>query len=683
MKRLIKKTVKWLIPKSVFYANRYMRTDLSFVRSRQSGRLYVVKDIIRYWQSHKFILPNLNKEPNIDAALQFKSYATKLNFNNVVTAPYFYPLDTSVVRVIPERRQPLASLTQDYAKILTFNLMQVKDSLKNNGDPFSRSIMLTIEAIEIVVKRAVKYYASQDQRLKGYLERMVDQSPKSFDEALQKILFFNALIWSNKQQHIGLGRLDMVLQPYLEKDLQQGILSIAQAKEKVKDFVKIIGAHTAYKSVGLVGDTGQVILLSGTDRHRVYVEHELTHLFLEVIDELNVPDPKLILRVCDQTTTNLWQKAIHCIARGNGSPLLANETKIMALMEQFGYQRDDVVEFGTSACWEPLIIGKSFDQNNCTENVNLPLVLSLLIDEDRVFDSYEEFETILIGRLIDQCKRIADRAAHIDFDRAPLQSLWMDGCLANLQDIGCGGAKYNYHGFLCVGLPNLVNSLLNIKKFVFQDKRMSVKELSTMLANNFSGNETYKELFVEAPKKFGKPDSEVIELSNKMMDVISKAFESTTLLGHKVKVGFSSPGYLMYGQCTPAGSDGRSAREPFATHISPVSKDVDFAEIVDFAAQLDYSGNKINGNVVDFILSEQFAKNDDKFSHILKIAFRRGVYEMQLNVLNAEKLIAAKADPSLYPYMVVRVWGFSAYFNDLPESYKNHLINRALNYKVC
>lgn len=126
--------------------------------------------------------------------------------------------------------------------------------------------------------------------------------------------------------------------------------------------------------------------------------------------------------------------------------------------------------------------------------------------------------------------------------------------------------------------------------------------------------------------------------------------------------------------------DGRLASAPFAVHISPVSQKIDLQEVLDFAGCLDYSGNKMNGNVVDFIVPKAYADAPEKLTAILKNAMTTGVYELQLNVLNAETLKDAKAHPEMYPSLVVRVWGFSAYFNDLPEEYKDNLIARAEAY---
>ena len=95
--------------------------------------------------------------------------------------------------------------------------------------------------------------------------------------------------------------------------------------------------------------------------------------------------------------------------------------------------------------------------------------------------------------------------------------------------------------------------------------------------------------------------------------------------------------------------------------------------------KLDYDGNRFNGNVLDFFVSPSFLKaNMEKYKLLLKTGFANGLYQLQMNVVDSKTLIEAKANPKLFPNLVVRVWGFSAYFNDLPEEYKDLLIKRAL-----
>ena len=146
----------------------------------------------------------------------------------------------------------------------------------------------------------------------------------------------------------------------------------------------------------------------------------------------------------------------------------------------------------------------------------------------------------------------------------------------------------------------------------------------------------------------------------------------------KIKFGLSSPDYILGTFGIAATPDGRCDGEPSNVHIS-CAKPLAYTELISFASQLDYSVNAFNGNVVDFIVSPSLIENNfDKFVQFIFSAIKRGFFQMQLNVVKSQTLIEARKNPSLYPNLIVRVWGFSAYFNDLPEEFKDVLIERVI-----
>ena len=149
-------------------------------------------------------------------------------------------------------------------------------------------------------------------------------------------------------------------------------------------------------------------------------------------------------------------------------------------------------------------------------------------------------------------------------------------------------------------------------------------------------------------------------------------------MGGKVKSGLSSPNYIAQGSNTDSTFDGRKDGEPLSVHISATDT-VAYTELVSFASQLHYKGGASNGNVVDFFVTPDFIKsNFDKFKLFIKMSIIKGFFQMQMNVVSSETLQKAKANPDKYPNLIVRVWGFSAYFKDLPEEYQDVLLKRAL-----
>jgi len=271
----------------------------------------------------------------------------------------------------------------------------------------------------------------------------------------------------------------------------------------------------------------------------------------------------------------------------------------------------------------------------------------------------------------------------MDFDCSPLFSLFFDDCINKELDFTSGGSVYSYHGAQVVSFPNTINALLNIKRLVFDEKKYTLQDFKKAIEQNFDGMEDLRILLATTGEKFGSTNNEVISLTNDLIHFTSLTIRPLKSNGQSVKIGFSSPAYIDASKDVMATMDGRKAGDPFAVHISPISSNIDISEIIDFSTSLQYDENCINGNVVDFILPSSYLKQPEKLVDILKTACKKGLFELQLNVLDKRVLLDAKAHPEKYPNLVVRVWGFSAYFNDLPEEFKDNLIRRAEVYEAA
>lgn len=594
---------------------------------------------------------------------------------------YIYPYDSWVGRIVFRSKIMITSVTVDYSSVLKSSLNNLEDILRTNDTDFGRrelEMIRNLRKINLRIQAELK--SRNDERglvLSDYMRCMLDNKPKCLDEAIQKLLFYNALFWQAGHWQCGLGRLDLILNPYYEADLSKGILKREEAKKLIRQMCLILGRDMKAKSRALIGDTGQYILLGGIDRNGNTVQNELTKIFLEVFTEQLFPDPKLILRVNESTSDEIWRMTIDCILTGCGSPLIINENLVMKGMKEFGYKSEDVWNFGTSACWEPLIIGKSFDQNNPLLNIPVIDSLNKFVNDVGECADFDTFLKMYEERLKVQ---VLDNIREVEFDCSPLYSLFFDNCIAQQKDFSEGGAEYSFHGVQIVSFPNLVNALLNIREYVFERRLFSLSECRSALKSNFKEYKDMRDVLLSNPLKFGSTNKKVLELTKELMTVISDTVSTKTINGNKIKVGFSSSHYILVCKGIGASLDGRYNGAPFAVHISPVSQKIDLQEVLDFAGSLDYSGNRMNGNVVDFILPKVYADVPDKLVTILRNAMTTGVYEIQLNVLDAATLRDAKVHPEKYPSLVVRVWGFSAYFNDLPEEYKDNLIVRAGAY---
>jgi len=356
MKKIIKEILKRLVPQ------RFIRIARGYkLIKRRNPRLSILELLTK---SH-VVLPNPRQDYKDDYCRQFRKMAKFIRINT--NSQYIYPYDTSCLRI--HNRTSISSITVDFGKVLSSDINQLRKRLQTTNDiQFGRRETEILDSIEQIAIRISKMLSGNNNArattLRKFFPSMLYTIPRSFDEALQKILFYDALFWQAEHRHIGLGRLDYILYEYYEKDILSGVITKEQAKELLRDFIRTLGNDTVSKSVILIGDTGQYILLGGVDANGQNVDNDLTELFLEALSELRIPDPKIILRVNNNTSESVWDRSIHCLKTGIGSPLIMGESTIMNKMIRYGYSSEDVWNVGTSACWEPLIIGKSFDQNN-------------------------------------------------------------------------------------------------------------------------------------------------------------------------------------------------------------------------------------------------------------------------------------------------------------------------------
>ena len=291
---MIKRIFKTLVPRSFRSIGRGYKNirrklpHLSVIDILLQGRIVLPKPKENYFDDYVRQLSIIIKKIKIYSSLS-----------------YIYPFDARTIRLFD--RVLICSITVDFNKVLQSDLNEIRNKLFNvNNSAFAKrelKIISSIEELALRISRELEMSSSDRAgELSSFFPSMLYRKPQSLDEAIQKILFYDALFWQMEHYHIGLGRLDLILYEYYIRDLKDGILTHKQAKAKIKDLLKILGKDTSAKSNGLIGDTGQYILLGGVDPFGDTIDNELTELFLELMAELRIPDPKLILRVNKKTT---------------------------------------------------------------------------------------------------------------------------------------------------------------------------------------------------------------------------------------------------------------------------------------------------------------------------------------------------------------------------------------------
>ncbi|AEE15730.1 pyruvate formate lyase family protein [Treponema brennaborense] len=577
------------------------------------------------------------------------------------------------------------ALPPNYELIINSSLYEIIKENKGKKNLVELNNYNLLVAITRYIQRIIKLINKKNKKLldenlektKIYFENMLSTPAKTLEEGLQRILFWSSLFWQTGFKLIGLGRLDKLLANLDSPSNNEELISL------VVDFYNELHNYYAIKSNVLMGDTGQVIILGGTEIDGSYYCNKLTYIFIDSLIKIRSPDPKLLLRCASNMPDALLEKALFCNSLGIGCPLLSNDDIVIPSLEKFGYTHGDACNYATSACWEPLNYGKGLGRGNLGD-INYAQVLVDTYEDNNFVISrkFSELENLYIEKLKEHVLNKIAVLNGIKWEKAPLLSLFTEGCRLSGKDISEGGAINNDYGISTVGLANAINSLLSINDVVFVKKVFTMQELKDSVEHDYQDNLKLKTILSENDY-FGHDDKIVLDLVNTLTTVVSDLCSSyKNPFGGNLKFGFSSPNYINCGLKTLATLDGRNAYAPLAVHLS-ARLGTAYTELLSFASQLQYQENRANGNVVDLFISPNIIHSSfDKFMQLIKTAIEIGFFQIQMNVVSSKTLIEAKNDPSLYPDLIVRVWGFSAYFNDLPEDYKELLIQRALESEM-
>ncbi|MBR3602622.1 MAG: hypothetical protein IKL49_09925 [Lachnospiraceae bacterium] len=612
---------------------------------------------------------------------QYKMFLSKINIAIESKKRFQHWIDTGFYFYNKEQFNDACS--PDYSLIIKNSLFD----LSKQNDGFDNRIMKqNNKLIDYVcgycnrvigeIARKIEDYPEEKYLpiTKQYFTNMLDAPARTLEEGLQRILFWSSLFWQTGHRLIGLGRLDLILQDLELPDDEQELINI------LTDFLEELHNYYPYKSSSILGDTGQLIILGGKTEDGDYFSNRITYAFVRAMIQCKLPDPKLLLRVSENMPDALLELAIKCIATGIGGPLLANDEVIIPSLCDFGYEYADACNYITSACWEPFAFGKAWGRGNLGD-INYAKIFVDTYTDSR-FEECKTFNEILVlfkEKLAEEISEIFKGLNTLRWEWDPLMTLFTGGCIQKNLDASEGGVQYCDYGILTVGLANTVDSLMNIKSLIFEEKRITLAELKNVALTNYEGQgELQREL--KSRSYWGTDSIEVLKLVQNLTNEVSRLCNSyQNCFGGKVKFGFSSPNYMSRGKQCKATFDGRNDGEPLAVHISSKGA-IPYTELLNFASKQSYNAANCNGSVVDFFVTPSFIENNfKKFFMLIKVAINMGFFEMQMNVLSSEMLIEAKKNPEKYENLIVRVWGFSAYFNDLPVEYQDVLIQRAID----
>ncbi len=559
-----------------------------------------------------------------------------------------------------------SNLCPDYEKILKQGLLRIAE---NESDPFKRAVAAVLDLCR-------KYETEARKRQRDDLAEMLKQVPaspaRSFHEALLCLRIINFALWVEGSYQISLGRFDQYLYPYLEKDLQEGILNEHEAYELLSEFFLSLNKDNDIYPGVQPGDNGQSLMLGGKTKNGSYLFNAVSRMSLEVCEELRLIDPKINIRVGRDTPEEVYLSGTRLTRVGLGFPQYSNDDVVIPGLMKLGYDYEDAIEYVVAACWEFIIPGVADDVVNIAA-LSFPKTIDTCLHRDLAgCESYEEFVRC-VGKQLEkdvdeQCRAVGN----LHFVTTPL----LEG-LMNWN----GKPKYINYGMHGVGISTAVDSLTAIEDIIFEKKDISPEKLIKAVDEDFENDPVLLHRLRYETEKLGSNGPG----SNRNLKLLLNRFASCLNSKPNDRDGVWRAGtgsamyYLWYADEIGASPDGRRKGEPFAANYS-VSL---FAKVDPFsllkAMTCPDLTQVINGGPLTLEFhSLVFASAEGirTVASYIRQFIRLGGHQLQLNAVNADTLRDAQEHPEKYPLLIVRIWGWSAYFVELDKAYQDHVIAR-------
>lgn len=582
----------------------------------------------------------------------------------------------------------VCNISPDYERViqngLDYERSQAKAMLKGADETEAEFLSCVIESIDAVLDLADRYrqaaLAAGNADAADILSRIPRQGAKTFREALQFFRILHFTLWCEGEYHNTTGRFDNYMRPYFEADLKAGRLQRDSALELIEEFFLTFNRDSDLYPGIQQGDNGQSMMLGGMDADGNETYSLLSELCLEASRELKVIDPKINLRVNRNTPIEIYESATRLTKAGLGFPQYSNDDIVIEGLIEKGYDRKDACNYAVAACWEFIIPKVGMDIPNIGA-VNFPKLLNDTVREDLTgatdFDTfYQAFRT----RLFRECEAINASIHDLYMIPAPFMSLMMEGCVERRRDISLG-SKYNNFGFHGVGISTAVDSLAVVKKCIFEEKNFSKKEALEIVCGTSGNAELLARLRYEEPK-FGDGNDLTDELAVRVFSDFGDAVAPLrNERGGCVRAGTGSAMfYLWYATNVENALSGHQKGEAFSANYAPelFVKNRGPLSVITSFTKPDLK-KVVNGGPMTMEFHSTVFREEEgvrKVAQLVQQFIKHGGHQLQLNSVNRETLLDAQREPEKYKNLIVRIWGWSAYFTELDREYQDHVISR-------
>ena len=594
---------------------------------------------------------------------------------------------------------------------------------------FYKSVLIVIEAVKTYATRfsnlaKEKAETASSPRKEELLEmsRICAKVPyepaETFLEAVQSVWFIQLILQIESNGHsLSYGRFDQYMNPYLQTDLDNGRITEERAIEILTNlWIKTFTVNKIRSQAHTLSSAGsplyQNVTIGGQTRDKKDAVNNMSYLVLRSVAQTKLPQPNLTVRYHENLNSDFLNECIEVMRLGFGMPALNNDEIIIPSFLDLGVEEGDAFDYSAIGCVETAVPGKWGYRCTGMSYMNFPKILLVTMNDGidpssgkrftaghghfKDMKSYEELQEAW-DKVIAELTRmsvIVENAVDLALEREVpdiLCSALTQDCIGRGKTLKEGGAVYDFISGLQVGIANMADSLAAIKKLVFEENRITPEELWNALEEDFQsekGKRIQQLLINEAPK-YGNDndyvDQLVVSAYQTYIEEIKKypntRFGRGPIGGIRYAGTSSISANVGQGFGTLATPDGRNAGEPLAEGCSPShARDQNgptavFKSVSKLPTREITGGVLLNQKVSPAMLSTK--ENKEKLKMLIKTFFNRlEGYHVQYNVVSKDTLVDAQLHPEKHRDLIVRVAGYSAFFNVLSKQTQDDIIGR-------
>ena len=546
-------------------------------------------------------------------------------------------------------------------------------------------------------------------------------APRNLWEAIQMYWFVHlgTVTELNGWDSMNPGHLDQHLWPFYEEGLRDGTLTRDEAKELLSCLWIKFNNQPAPPKVGVTAlESGTYndftnINIGGVDRNGNSAANELSTIILEIQEELHQLQPGLSIHIAKNTPDEFLLDGMRVIRQGHGYPSIFNPDAYVAEMVRAGKTVEDAREGGCSGCIEVGAFGK--EAYLLTGYLNTPKILEITLNngldpetgkqlgiktgDPRAFKTFEELYDAWHRQMVHFVDMKLSVNNYIErmfslYAPATFLSLFIDDCIEKGKDYYSGGARYNTTYIQCTGLGTITDSLCSLKKHVFEDKRYTMDEMLEALSSDW-GNISHSISNIEVMRAyirnhtpfFGNDDAYADEIAVRVYDDLVKAIEGrpNTRGGQTHLNMLSTTCHNYFGSVCGATPDGRFAHFAISDGTSPAhgSDTHGPTAVIKSLGKLDQT--KSGGTLLNVRFTPALMRREQdmaKVGSLVRTYFKFGGHHIQFNIVDTATLLDAQKHPDQYRDLLVRVAGYSDYFNDMTAQLQNEIIARTENEEM-